>query len=436
MLQGKRPEFDAGSSSDLAPLQARLGYRHESLAHLIYRFLVTPDLYVDTMRRGDAHRPGGPIVIPRLESPESASADERDEHLMLLEAARHALEVEWTGTLAAADAASDHDVFGHPLTVAYLKARLGLIAGRAHRYVKIARAARSFKATFSAWRHRQISSDQAELLLRAAEKAPDAYSEAEGVLLEIVGDDVTETRQVLDYWQHEIDRGPKLDLEAQLERRRLDVKRLQNGMVSGDFALPELAGETLLAALTTLMPPPAGDDARTADQRRADALEDLARCFLDGSSSPEVGGERAHLNVHVDLDAVNGLPGGLHETEDGHILDLETIRQISCDSSVSRIVFGPSSEVLDVGRKTRVIPAALRRAVVARDRHCVAPGCTRSASWCDVHHILPWAEGGETALDNLCLLCRYHHTLVHLEIIDLSRAAGRQRIGARSPPST
>ncbi|MEA1903753.1 MAG: HNH endonuclease signature motif containing protein, partial [Actinomycetota bacterium] len=62
---------------------------------------------------------------------------------------------------------------------------------------------------------------------------------------------------------------------------------------------------------------------------------------------------------------------------------------------------------------TRVIPAATRRAVIARDRHCVVAGCGRSPRWCDVHHIIHWADGGETILSNLCLLCRYHHTLIH-----------------------
>jgi hypothetical protein len=93
------------------------------------------------------------------------------------------------------------------------------------------------------------------------------------------------------------------------------------------------------------------------------------------------------------------------------------VAQIVCDASVSRIVFGPNSEVLDVGRKTRVIPAALRRAVIARDRHCVVRGCKHPARWCDVHHLISWADGGETVITNLCLLCRYHHTQIHLGLI-------------------
>jgi hypothetical protein len=75
-----------------------------------------------------------PIIIPRLEHPSVASVDERDEHLMLLEAARHALDVEWTETLAAAETAADHHVMGYPSMVAHLKHRMRMAGGRAHRY--------------------------------------------------------------------------------------------------------------------------------------------------------------------------------------------------------------------------------------------------------------------------------------------------------------
>lgn len=377
-----------------------------------------------------------PIVISRLDDPASASADERDEHLMLLEAARHHLDVEWTETLAAAESARDHDVMGYPSTVAYLKDRLRMAGGRANRYVKNARSAFKHVSTFSAWKFRQISGDEAELMFRAAEKTPDAYPEAENVLLELVGDGFDETRRILDYWRNDVDLpGVALDLEKQAERRYFDAKRRHNGMVEGKFLLPSLEGEGLLSAVDALMPPPEESDGRTTSQRRADALGDLARAFLEGSESPIVGGERPHLNVHVDVPALQGHAGGLHETDDGFVLDPFAISQLACDASVTRIVFGPNSEVLDVGRKTRVVPAGLRRAVVARDRHCVAPGCSRSAKWSDVHHLVSWAEGGETVIDNLCLLCRYHHSQLHLGLITLHDLAMRPLAGAARGPS-
>lgn len=389
------------------------------------------------MGRGYASKQRKPIIIPRLDDPAAASVDERDEHLMLLVAARHHLDIEWTETLAAAEDAGDHDVMGYPSTVAYLKHRFRMAGGRANRYVKNARAALKHLATFSAWKHRQISGDEAELLFRASERTPDRYPEAENVLLELVGDGVDETRKVLNYWRNDVDLpGVQLDAEEQMQRRFFEAKRRHNGMVEGKFALPTVEGQALLAGVDALTPPPADDDDRTATQRRADALGDLARGFLEGSESPVVGGERPHINVHADLPALVGKWGGLHETTDGFVIDPFALSQLACDASVSRIVFGPNSEVLDVGRKTRVIPAGLRRAVVARDRHCVAPGCGRSAKWCDVHHIVSWANGGETVIDNLCLLCRYHHTQVHLDQLSLEDLEIRPPAGAVRERST
>jgi hypothetical protein len=252
-----------------------------------------------------------PIIIPRLDDPASASADERDEHLMLLEAARHSLDVEWAQTLGAAEAAGDHEVMGYPSMVAYLKHRMRMAGGRAHRYVRDARAVLKFPATFTVWKQRQISTDEAELMFQASERLPDKYPEAERHLLELVGDGVDETRRLLDYWRSDVDLPTvRLEIEEQLQRRHFDVTRRANGMVAGEFALPQIEGESLLTALDALMPPPDASDSRTTSQRRADALGDLARSFLEGSESPIVGGERPHINVHVDIPALKGLEAG------------------------------------------------------------------------------------------------------------------------------
>jgi hypothetical protein len=88
-------------------------------------------------------------------------------------------------------------------------------------------------------------------------------------------------------------------------------------------------------------------------------------------------------------------------------------RRLACDASVMRVVMNGRSEPLDVGRRTSVVPPALRRAVIVRDRHCRFPGCDRPHTWCDAHHVVHWADGGSTALPNLLLLCRRHHGMVH-----------------------
>jgi hypothetical protein len=86
-------------------------------------------------------------------------------------------------------------------------------------------------------------------------------------------------------------------------------------------------------------------------------------------------------------------------------------RRITCNSSLVMLRHAPDGAALDVGRKTRTIPTAIRRARLARDRHCQFPGCT--ARRCDGHHIQHWIDGGPTLLDNLTLLCRRHHRAVH-----------------------
>ena len=95
------------------------------------------------------------------------------------------------------------------------------------------------------------------------------------------------------------------------------------------------------------------------------------------------------------------------------LLHPELVRRVACDASVSRVLTLGASEPLDVGRRTAVVPAPMRRAVVVRDVHCRFPGCDRPPPWCDAHHIRHWAHGGATALWNLVLMCRRHHRLVH-----------------------
>jgi len=91
---------------------------------------------------------------------------------------------------------------------------------------------------------------------------------------------------------------------------------------------------------------------------------------------------------------------------------VETARRFSCDASVVSIIEDEDGEPLSVGRKTRSIPPALRRALNSRDRGCRFPGCPNK-HYVDGHHIKHWVDGGETRLSNLALLCRYHHRQVH-----------------------
>jgi hypothetical protein len=98
---------------------------------------------------------------------------------------------------------------------------------------------------------------------------------------------------------------------------------------------------------------------------------------------------------------------------------------LACDGNVTRIVIGPDGQPLDHGRTKRVVPPSLRRAVEQRDWHCVFAGCHAPSYWCDVHHLIHWADDGDTCLENSALLCERHHTKVHHGFTVVRDAAGR-----------
>ena len=146
--------------------------------------------------------------------------------------------------------------------------------------------------------------------------------------------------------------------------------------------------------------------------RRVDALGRLAESFLKHGPAALNGGERHQIVVHVDAETLREGVAGRCELEDGPSLAAETARRLACDASIVSVVENEQGEPLNVGRKTRTIPPAIRRALNARDRGCRFPGCSNTR-YVDAHHVHHWAQGGETKLSNLALLCRFHHRQVH-----------------------
>jgi hypothetical protein len=147
--------------------------------------------------------------------------------------------------------------------------------------------------------------------------------------------------------------------------------------------------------------------------RRADALERLAQVYFEGRQEASSSGDRYLVHVHSDLDTLNKDGAGAQsEMEDGGCVSAETSRRMCCDSGIVRWLENNKGETLSVGRKSRVVPPAIRRALQRRDGGCRFPGCT-ATRFVDAHHIRHWSDGGETSLENLVLLCRHHHRLVH-----------------------
>ena len=134
---------------------------------------------------------------------------------------------------------------------------------------------------------------------------------------------------------------------------------------------------------------------------RSEALLAVADAALAHTGEGRPAGERYQVVVHVDEAVLSHDGEGGCELEDGSALSPETARRLACDSSVVRN-----------GRKTRAVPPAIRRALRSRDRGCRFPGC-ENRRFLDAHHVHHWARGGPTRMDNLLLLCRRHHRLVH-----------------------
>ena len=154
--------------------------------------------------------------------------------------------------------------------------------------------------------------------------------------------------------------------------------------------------------------------------RRADALAWMAERLFEEGEAPALSPHRHEVVVHVDADVLARGEAGRCETEHHGTLAAETVRRLCCDGAIVATVDGPKGEPLSVGRRTRSISPALRRALMSRDRGCRFPGCSATHRL-HGHHVRHWAEGGETALDNLVLLCPVHHRLVHEGGFDVRR---------------
>ena len=150
----------------------------------------------------------------------------------------------------------------------------------------------------------------------------------------------------------------------------------------------------------------------SAPQRRAAALVEVCRWFLDNCGSVSSGSRsRPHVSVVVGLEELAS--GGPGQLVNGTPVPARSIEWLSCDSELHRIVMSGRSTVLDYGSSVRTISPALWAALVVRDRHCRHPGCDRPPPWCDAHHVVHFAKGGPTRLDNLVLGCTRHHHLWH-----------------------
>ena len=198
------------------------------------------------------------------------------------------------------------------------------------------------------------------------------------------------------------------------EERWLRLAPFEDGSVSISGRLDSIGGAVLRTALEPLSRRMGQGDDRCLERRMGDGVVELATLVLDSGRLPHVASQRPHLQVTTTLETLRGLAGSpAADMEFAQPIATATVQRLACDSSISRVIFGPNSTVIDAGRARRVVSSAVRRALNARDQYCRWPGCERPASWSAAHHLVHWIEGGNTDLANLILLCHRHHWMVH-----------------------
>jgi hypothetical protein len=377
---------------------------------------------------------------PLLEGMRSALAQVAEAPLWSLGSAELLDLVEEAGAVvAAAQAVLMHAVreadARHALTaegasssVAWLRARLRLAPSEAAGYVKTARAMRDLDTTAAACAAGRIGLGHAGVISRTIAELP-----ADAALRSDVERDLVAHAQTFDPIQlsrigrrllavvdAEAVEAGEADALARAEARAaraMDLALTPDGE-GGAWLRGRLDPEgtaVLRAALDPLVAPRStaadGPDRRPPGRRRAEALMEVCRAALAAAELPDSGGERPQVVVTVPLDTLeSGI--GAATLEDGTPISPAAARRIACDAQVVPAVLGSRGEPLDVGRSRRLFTGPLRRALVLRDRGCAFPGCDRPPRWCEAHHIVPWAQGGATAVGNGVLLCGHHHRLV------------------------
>jgi uncharacterized protein DUF222/HNH endonuclease len=346
-----------------------------------------------------------------------ASDQALEDDLIEIERASRSLEAERLRRLAELDARGSFARDGYLSMAAWLVHRLRIAWSTAGQQVRMARGLRRMPRTREALTAGEVSATATAMLVSARETNAAEFAGVEQTLVEAAATlGMRELRGAIAYWRDAAARaGAADDAEGTRERRRLHVSPVLDGMVRVDGDLDPETGQLVITALRAVMAAPSRDvaDRRTPPQRRADALGEICHQWMDGGNRPSIAGERPHLTVTLDLETLERRAGRRCELDDAGAILPEDARRVACDASVSRVITAGASAPVEVGRRSPVVPAALRRAVVVRDGGCRFPGCDRPPGWCDAHHVRHWADGGQTQLANLVLLCRPHHRMVH-----------------------
>jgi len=322
----------------------------------------------------------------------------------------------WLSLIAEFDRREAWAEWGVKSCAHWLNWKCGLDLGAAREKLRVAHALEALPRIAAAMAAGSLSYSKVRAMTRVADAATEQY------FLNVALHGTANHVEKLVRAFRRAKESQELSREArQQANRSLSWFHDEDGSLVIKVRLPAEAGAVFLKALEAAegaLPPP-GVSAETSLEpvqsrtaRRADALGLMAEGFLASDQQPLSGGDRQQIVVHVDAQTLRHDHAGRCELEDGPGIAAETARRLACDASLVVLVENEQGEPLNVGRKTRTIPPALRRALRSRDQGCRFPGCTHTR-FVDGHHVQHWAKGGETRLSNLVSLCRFHHRLLH-----------------------
>jgi len=327
------------------------------------------------------------------------------------------LQAELVHTVGEFDTLQGYELDEYRSTQSWLRYELRMHPREAAHLVGMARQLRHLPAVEEAFSTGRISQTHVAVIARTARQlGAEQVAQSEQTLLGVAAAcDPGKLRVAAQRLRYCVDPDAAgRDAVKTYEKRELSVATTIWGMVAIQGLLDPHSGATVLTALDALTDPPRDDDPRTTGQRRADALTELCRRALNRGDLPVVNGEKPHLLVTVSYESLVGQLGAQPATLNwvGPISGADA-RMLACDCAIIPAVLDSAGEVLDIGRKARVWPIAIRRAIELRDRTCQYADCEVPAQHCDIHHKQPWAEGGSTSYEGGVLACRNHHTQAH-----------------------
>lgn len=325
-----------------------------------------------------------------------------------------AAECRWLLLLAEFDRREGWTHWGCKSLVEWLGWQCGLDARSARERVRVARALRQFVTVREEFAKGRLSYSKVRAITRIA------TTETETWLTEWAQHaTAAQIERIVAGYRRAFEPKRRADEQAQFVSHHINWLTDDDGSLVVTMRLPaddgaRFRGQVEARTAQSIRNRPS-EKGETVPMRRADALMDLlalAEADRADDAIPADPADRHLVMINVDEIVLTNDEGTRCEVDGGPGIAAETARRIACDASVVRIVRGPGSEVVDIGRKTRVPPRWMRRMLHARDGGCRFPGCgeRRIVSG---HHVQHWTRGGDTELTNLIELCRFHHRLVH-----------------------